>query len=51
MLLIRQAGGIITDLAGEPIPPIDPEQYKGQQYPLLAANKKIHAELLGSFKK
>ena len=51
MLLIQQAGGIVTDLAGNPLPPIDPEQYDGRQYPLLVANRNAHAELLNSLKK
>jgi len=48
--LIETAGGIVTDLAGNKVFPIDLENYTGQEYHILAANKKTHAELLKIFK-
>ena len=50
VLLIERAGGRVTDLAGNPIPPIDLENYDGRPYPILAAAAKTHAELLKYFK-
>ncbi len=50
MLLIRQAGGTITDLDGSPLPPINLADYDGQTYPFLAANKKAYEQLRDIFK-
>ena len=50
LLLIEQAGGKVTDLNGNPIPPIDPAQYDGRQVPLLAANPVVQSDLLTIFK-
>jgi len=48
--LIETAGGIVTDLAGNKVFPLDLENYTGQEYHILAANKKTHAQLLKIFK-
>lgn len=50
MLLIEQAGGKITTLDGTPLGPIDPAQYDGQPYPLLAATPTTQSDLLKLFK-
>jgi myo-inositol-1(or 4)-monophosphatase len=48
--LIERAGGIVTDLAGNAIFPVDLQAYTGQEYHILAANKKTHAKFLKIFK-
>lgn len=45
-IIIENAGGIVTDQQGKPIFPIDPDQYTGQSYSIIAANKKTHPKLL-----
>jgi myo-inositol-1(or 4)-monophosphatase len=50
ILLIEEAGGCVTDLDGTPLPPIDLSDYDGKPCPILASNKKMHAELLALFK-
>lgn len=50
ILLVEQAGGQVTDLDGNPLPSFDLDQYDGEQYPVLAATKKTHPELLTLFK-
>ena len=49
-LLIQNAGGIITDLTGNEIFPVNMQNYKGQNYQILAANKKTHSKFLEIFK-
>ena len=49
-LLIENAGGIITDITGNNIFPVDMQNYTGQNYQVLAANKKTHSEFLKIFK-
>ena len=39
-IIIENAGGIVTDQNGDKIFPVDPVQYTGQGYPIIAANKK-----------
>ena len=48
-LIAQTAGAIVTDLKGKPVFPVDLQNYTGQTYRLLAANKKTHAELLKIF--
>ena len=48
-MLVEAAGGIVTDMAGNTVFDTDVENYAGQGYNLLAANKKTHAELLKIF--
>ena len=50
VLLIEAAGGIVTDLAGDKIFPVELENYAGQNYILLGANKKTHQKFLEIFK-
>lgn len=49
-LLIANAGGIMTDLAGNSVFPANLADYAGQEYNILAGNKKAHAALLNIFK-
>ncbi len=48
-ILVENAGGVVTDIHGGDIFPLDLDNYTGQQYPLLAGNKKTHAQLLELF--
>jgi myo-inositol-1(or 4)-monophosphatase len=48
-ILIKQAGGIVTDLHGKNPFPIAPEHYSGQYIDILAANQKTHAKTLKIF--
>ena len=48
--IVETAGGILTDLEGNKIFPVDMDNYTGQNYFILAANKKTHTELLEIFK-
>ena len=47
--IAKTAGAVVTDLKGKPVFPVDLQNYTGQAYRLLAANKKTHAELLKIF--
>ena len=49
-IIIENAGGIVTDQQGKAIFPIDPGEYTGQSYSLIAANKKTHPKLLEMIK-
>ncbi|MHC4754144.1 MAG: inositol monophosphatase family protein [Planctomycetota bacterium] len=49
-LLIEAAGGIISDWQGQKIFPTDPDKYKGEQLQVMAANKKVHSELVQMLK-
>jgi myo-inositol-1(or 4)-monophosphatase len=49
-LLIANAGGIMTDLTGNSVFPVDPANYAAQEYNILAANKKAHTAILNIFK-
>jgi myo-inositol-1(or 4)-monophosphatase len=51
VLLIQQAGGIVTTLDGNAIFPIDLNQYRSQRFRILSANSKTHAQLLSLFNK
>jgi myo-inositol-1(or 4)-monophosphatase len=50
VLLIEQAGGIVTTLDGKAVFPVDLNHYKTQRFRLLSANPKTHPELLTIFK-
>jgi len=50
VIITENAGGIVTNLAGEKIFPVEPEKYTGRTYCVLAANKKSYAQLLEIFK-
>jgi myo-inositol-1(or 4)-monophosphatase len=45
-IIIENAGGVVTDQKGGKIFPVDPGQYTGQSYSIVAANKKAHPQLL-----
>ena len=45
-ILVENAGGIVTDQEGKSIFPVDPAEYTGQGYNIIAANKKTHPKLL-----
>lgn len=47
--IVREAGGVITDLAGRDIFPFDLRQYQGAKVPFLAAGPAAHAMLLREF--
>ncbi len=44
--LVLEAGGVLTDLGGEPIFPFNLVDYNGAKVPFLAAGPKPHATLL-----
>ncbi|RKY09626.1 MAG: hypothetical protein DRP66_01710 [Planctomycetota bacterium] len=48
-IIIERAGGVLTDIKGKSIFPVEPDSYTGRQYRILAANKKTHPELLKIF--
>jgi hypothetical protein len=43
---VLEAGGVITDLAGQPVFPFDLRQYQGAKVPFLAAGPAAHPVLL-----
>lgn len=45
-LIAESAEAIVTDMRGENIFPVDLENYQGQSFNVVAANKKVHPELL-----
>lgn len=45
-LIAEAAGAVITDWQGKKIYPIDLEKYETQQFPIIAANEKVHPEIL-----
>lgn len=45
-LIAEAAGAVVTDWQGGKIFPVEMESYEARQFPLLAANKKVHAKLL-----
>ena len=44
--IIEQAGGIVTGCEGEKVWPVELEKYNGEQFSIIAANKKAHAEIM-----
>jgi myo-inositol-1(or 4)-monophosphatase len=48
--LIENASGVVTDMRGNKIFPVDTDNYQGQGYDLIATNKKTNAEFLKMFK-
>ncbi len=48
-ILIRQAGGVVTDFRGKDLFPVDLENYTAEYFPVLAANKKIHPQAVDIF--
>ena len=49
-IIVETAGGIVTDQEGKSIFPIDPANYTGRGYSIIAANKKTHPKLLAMLK-
>jgi myo-inositol-1(or 4)-monophosphatase len=47
--IVETAGGMVTDLSGKSVLEMDPDNYAGENFVVLAANKKNHAELLKFF--
>ena len=47
--IVETAGGMVTDLSGKSVLEMDLDNYAGENYVVLAANKKNHAELLKIF--
>ena len=50
VLIAEAAGAIISDWQGGKIFPFDLDNYEGNKFKILAANKKVHAELLNLLK-
>jgi myo-inositol-1(or 4)-monophosphatase len=50
MVIAETAGAIVSDWQGGKIFPVDLDSYEGQQFQVITANKKVHAELLGLLK-
>lgn len=50
-LLVQQAGGIVSDLSGKPLFPIDLEAYHGQECPTLTATPTVYRQILSFFGK
>jgi myo-inositol-1(or 4)-monophosphatase len=44
--IVEQAGGTVTNRQGEKIWPMDLDNYNGEKFSILAANKKAHGEIL-----
>ena len=49
-LIAQTPGAVVSDWHGNKIFPFDLENYEGQQLQVIAANKKVHTELLGRIK-
>ena len=49
IILVERAGGIVTDVQGELLMPVDVENYAAEQFQTLATNHKIHSQTLEIF--
>ena len=49
-VIAEAAGAIVSDRKGGKLFPVDMDRYEGQELDVMAANKKVHAELLGMLK-
>ncbi|MFA5239608.1 MAG: inositol monophosphatase [Phycisphaerae bacterium] len=49
-LIAEAAGAVVSDWQGGKIFPVDLDSYRGQELQTMAANRKVHAELLGIMK-
>ncbi|OHB55135.1 MAG: hypothetical protein A2Y07_01860, partial [Planctomycetes bacterium GWF2_50_10] len=47
-LIIERAGGVFTDWNSNPIFPVDPANYDGTKFNILASNKTAHKELVSN---
>ncbi len=45
-LIAEAAGAVITDWQGGKIYPLDLQNYEAKQFSIIAANKKVHPEIL-----
>ncbi len=45
-LIVEAAGALVTDTKGESIFPIDLDNYNGEEISVMAANKKVHPEII-----
>ncbi len=46
ILIAQTAGAIVSDWQGGKVFPIDLQNYQGKELPVVAANKKVHAQIL-----
>ena len=46
ILIAEAAGAVVTDNRGKKIFPVDIAAYNGARFEIVAANKKVHAELI-----
>lgn len=46
IILVERAGGIVTNVQGGPLLPVDLEKYNAEQLLTLATNRKIHSQVL-----
>jgi len=46
-VIAEMAGAIVSDWQGEKIFPVDLDEYKGGQFKAIAANRKVHRQILG----
>ena len=46
-IIAESAGAVVSNWLGEKIFPIEPENYEGDTFQILAANQKIHSEIVG----
>ncbi|MHC4287481.1 MAG: inositol monophosphatase family protein [Planctomycetota bacterium] len=49
IILVERAGGIVTNVQGKPLLPVDLDNYNAEQLPTLATNQKIHGQVLEIF--
>ncbi len=49
VILVERAGGIVTAVNGDSLFPIEPGNYNGQRFPVLAANKTNYSKIVGIF--
>lgn len=49
IVLIERAGGIVTNVQGKPLLPMELTNYKAEELPTLATNQKIHGRTLELF--
>jgi myo-inositol-1(or 4)-monophosphatase len=50
VLIAETAGAVVTDNRGNKLFPVDVAAYNGSRFEIVAANKKVHAELLEMLK-
>jgi fructose-1,6-bisphosphatase/inositol monophosphatase family enzyme len=50
VLIAQTAGAVVTDNRGNKLFPIEMTAYDGSRFEIVAANKKVHDELIGMIK-